>query len=722
MTTRQGLVALLALALSAWAPPAALAQQKAIQAIPEPHDLQARRVTTPPRLDGVLDDEAWTGGPFVLEPWSSYNPLRGQTELLQTQVWMAFDDKAIYFAFKCLDPEPDKIRTTISRRDNVWNDDWVGVSLDSSRAGQMAYHMFINPSGIQMDALQTRNEDTAVDWTWQSAGRVDSGGYTVEVRLPLQSIRFKGGDDVRMGALFFRKSSRHGLSWSWPGMPEGEWVFENHAQVSFGELHQPLLLEVIPTSTVSRYEARTVGLGDWQSPRSKAEFGASVKYGITSTVTLDATVNPDFSQVESDAFEVEVNQRYPIFFSEKRPFFMEGLGLFNLAGTGGDATMRTAVHTRRIVDPLAGAKLTGTSGKFTYGTLVAPDGAVPGDDQYKFYGVGRAVRNFGDAQYIGALVTDTEYHADHNRVVAADISLRHGKSFRWNGTFIGTQSSSVTGVESDGLGGQASYSYDTRRYNVAGQFEHYDPGFRMDTAFVQRVGVTRAWQYQALNFYPTGKRYGWIRRVNPFIWMVGAKDKAQGGDEFFFLPALRFNFTRQGYLRVDRGMGHETFAHQRFTTGRWMVDGGAQWTKWLNLGGNVNRGPAVFYDPLNPFQGRQRNLNVRIGLQPSTRLNNQINYTFAHFERESTGVTVYDVHVINLRNTYQFNKAFLLRAITQYDSSRRRVLGDFLASYELSPGTVVHGGYGSLWERLEYNPYQTTARAFFFKASYLAHV
>ncbi|HET9272561.1 MAG TPA: DUF5916 domain-containing protein, partial [Vicinamibacterales bacterium] len=400
MTTRQGLVALLALALSAWAPEAAVAQQKAIQAIPEPHDLQARRVMTPPKLDGVLDDEAWSGGPFVLDPWSSYNPLRGQTELLQTQVWMAFDDKAIYFAFKCLDPEPDKIRTTISRRDNVWNDDWVGVSLDSSRAGQMAYHMFINPSGIQMDALQTRNEDTAVDWTWQSAGRVDSGGYTVEVRLPLQSIRFKGGDDVRMGALFFRKSSRHGLSWSWPGMPEGEWVFENHAQVSFGQLHQPLLLEVIPTSTVSRNEARPVGQGDWQSPRSKADFGASVKYGITSTMTLDATINPDFSQVESDAFEVEVNNRFPIFFSEKRPFFMEGFGLFNLAGTGGDSTMRTAVHTRRIVDPLAGAKLTGTSGKYTFGTLVAPDGAVPGDDQYKFYGVGRAVRNFGDAQYI----------------------------------------------------------------------------------------------------------------------------------------------------------------------------------------------------------------------------------------------------------------------------------------------------------------------------------
>jgi hypothetical protein len=699
----------------------AVAQQVAAQQQPgEPHDLQARRVTTPPRLDGILDDDAWASGPEALDPWMSYNPLRGQKELLSTQVWVAYDDKAIYFAFKCLDPEPDKIRTTISRRDNVWNDDWVGVSLDSSRAGQMAYHMFINPSGIQMDALQTRNEDTAVDWTWQSGGRVDAQGYTVEVRLPLQSIRFKGGDDVRMGALFFRKSSRHGLSWSWPAMPEGEWVFENHAQVAFGELHQPLLLEVIPSSTVSRNESRPVGQADWVSPRSKADFGASVKYGITSTMTLDATINPDFSQVESDAFEVEVNNRFPIFFSEKRPFFMEGFGLFNLAGTGGDSSMRTAVHTRRIIDPLAGAKLTGTSGKYTFGALLAPDASV-GDDQYKVYSVGRAVRNFGDAQYIGALVTDTEFRSDHNRVVAADVSLRHGKSFRWNGSFISTQSRNEAGDRTDGLGGQASYSYDTRRYTVSGQLEHFDPGFRMDTAFVQRVGVTRAWQYQALSFYPAGKRYGWIRRVNPFIWMVGAKDKAQGGDEFFFLPALRFNFTRQGFLRVDKGMGHEYFGHQRFRTGRWMVDGGAQWTKWLNVGGNFNRGPAVFYDPLSPFQGRSRNVSVRVGLQPSTRLNNQINYTFVHFERETTGATVYDVHVLNLRNTYQFNKQFLIRAITQYDSSRRRVLGDFLASYELAPGSVVHGGYGSLWERQEYSPYQATARAFFFKASYLAH-
>ena len=134
---------------------------------------------------------------------------------------------------------------------------------------------------------------------------------------------------------FSGRNSRLGISWSWPEMKPGEWVFESHAPVAFGELKQPLLLEVIPSATVAQPGAGGPGRGRMRCRR--ATLGASVKYGITSTMTLDATVNPDFSQVESDAFEVEVNQRYPVFFSEKRPFFMEGLGLFNLAGTGCDS-------------------------------------------------------------------------------------------------------------------------------------------------------------------------------------------------------------------------------------------------------------------------------------------------------------------------------------------------------------------------------------------------
>ena len=124
----------------------------------QPHqDLRARLATVPPKIDGVLDDELWSGEPLPLDKWMSYNPLRGEPEQQRTSVWIGYDSQAIYFAFRCYDDEPGKIRSTISRRDNVWNDDWVGVSLDSTHAGQLAYHMFVNPSGIQMDALQSTN-------------------------------------------------------------------------------------------------------------------------------------------------------------------------------------------------------------------------------------------------------------------------------------------------------------------------------------------------------------------------------------------------------------------------------------------------------------------------------------------------------------------------------------------------------------------------------------
>ena len=152
-----------------------------------PQELHARRISSPPKIDGVLDDEAWSSEPLPLGTWKSYNPMRGEAAAEQTQVWIAYDSEAIYFAFRCLDSQPEKIRTTISRRDNAFSDDWVGLSLDSSRAGQLAYHLFVNPNGIQMDALQsgTTGEDFAPDWVWQSGGHVNADGWSAEIRVPL---------------------------------------------------------------------------------------------------------------------------------------------------------------------------------------------------------------------------------------------------------------------------------------------------------------------------------------------------------------------------------------------------------------------------------------------------------------------------------------------------------------------------------------------------------
>ena len=680
--------------------------------------LRAHRAEVAPKLDGVLDDQLWSLSPLPADEWVSYNPLRGEPAQQRTQVWVGYDDEALYFAFRAFDPEPQRIRTTITRRDNVWNDDWVAVSLDSSRAGQVAYHMFVNPSGIQMDALQTASgEDPAPDWTWQSAGRVDEEGYVVEMRVPLQSIRFRSGDDVLMGVTFFRRNSRLGISWAWPEIPPGKWVFETHVPVSFGTLDQPLLLEVIPSATLSTNQSRPTGSA-WSDAISKGNLGASVKYGITSTITLDATVNPDFSQVESDAFQVEVNQRFPTFFSEKRPFFMEGMGLFNIAGTGGDSTMRTAVHTRRIVEPSVGAKLTGTAGQQTFALLSSTDRSVPGDPE-KYFTIGRGLHNFGQGQYVGALVTDIEYLGSHNRVAAADFSMRAGNNFRYSGALMFSDSEDLEGARKDGVGAQFGYGYNTRRFTVAGHVEHFDRGFQMDTAFMNRVGLTRTWQYGEVQFYPSGNRYAWIKRIAPFIWGVQAKDRIENGTEPFILPGIRFNFTRQGFLRLDLGRGRETFGGRRFAVSRNHIDGNAQILRWLNIGGSIDQGNGIYYDELDPFGGTNRSRSIRVGLQPNANLSGNVNYQYVDFTR-ATGGRVFDVHILNLRTTYQFTPRFLVRGISQYDSSRRRVLADLLASYELVPGTVMHAGYGELLESVSARPYQATARAFFFKASYLA--
>jgi len=687
------------------------------QAVATP-ELHAVRATTPPKVDGVLDDAAWAHEPMPLDPWVSYNPLRGEPARQRTNVWITYDDQAIYFAFRCFDEQPDKIRTTITRRDNMGNDDWVAISLDSTRAGQTAYHLFVNPSGIQMDALNTgRNEDMAPDFVWQSAGHVDDQGYVVEMRIPLQTIRFRGGDDVKMGVLFMRHNSRMGVSWSWPAMLPGQWVFESHAPLVFGELHQPRVLEVIPSTTVSRDQTRDA-TNSWSSATSTADIGGSVKYGITSTVTLEATGNPDFSQVESDAFQVEVNQRFPVFYDEKRPFFMEGLGVFNLAGQGGDASMQKSVHTRRIVDPDAGLKLTGTAGRQTFAVLSAADASAAGSD--RLFTIGRALRNYGNGQYIGALVTDTEHGAEYNRVAAADATFRHGQNFTWNAALLHSDSQGADGLTNSGTGGQAKATYNTRRLLIMNFVEHFDRGFQMDTAFLNRVGVTRTWNYGELEFYPTGE-FGWVKRIAPFAWTTLSDDRTQGGTEFQVMPGIRFNFVRQGSLRLDFDRGHETFAHRRFKTGRLHADGRAQITRWLNVSGTLERSPAIYYDPLDPFGGTQVNRTLGLEWQPNARLAHTLSYDFVKFDR-TTGERVYRLHIINLRNTYQFNSRFFLRGIAQFDSSKRRILSDLLASYELVPGTVAHLGYGSVFESVDRQPYIPTTRALFFKVSYLARL
>jgi hypothetical protein len=691
----------------------------------------------PPKIDGELSDEVWQDDPLALGDWLSYNPLYGSAQPHRTLVRIAHDARNLYFAFHCIDSEPDKIRTTISRRDSIFNDDWIGLSLDSAGTGQTAYHLMVNPSGVQMDALNTSasGERFEADLLWDSAGKLTSDGYVVEIRLPLQSIRFSSGAEVKMGILFWRRISRTGVSSAWPDLPPGQWVFNRHASIVFQNLKQPRLFELLPSSTYSFNQTR-ITPDDWKGATGKAEFGASVKYGITSNITLDATINPDFSQVESDAFQVQVNQRFPIFFSEKRPFFMEGMGLFNLAGSGGDGNMISGMHTRKIVNPSWGSKVTGTTGKLTFGLLNASDespedignrgAAIAGRD--KLFTVGRATYGLGQSNYVGGTVVDTEHAGRHNRVAGGDVSLRFNGQ-QLSATFL----ASHTGVDSEGsktaTASQVSYSYNRRKFVLSTQVEHYGTDFQMDTAFYNRTGFTSGWGYGELNFYPKDSNKAWLKRTTLFTWDKYGRDQVQDGNDRFFLVGVRMNFTRQGFLRIDTGRGREPWRGQTFRTGNVArFQGNVQIFRWLNLNGRYNWGWQIYYDPANPFQGNSTGASAGFTLQPSSHFNQNVSYNTTKLDRADNGDRVYTVHIVNSRSTYQFNRRLLVRVIEQFDSSRRRLLTDLLLSYEFAPGTVFHAGYGSLYEKRGFEDgvfvtnggeYLTTSRGVFLKASYL---
>jgi Domain of unknown function (DUF5916)/Carbohydrate family 9 binding domain-like len=718
----------------------ALATNPAVSAAQEAAStagLRATYLSQPPVIDGRLDDDAWSAAPLKTGEWKSYNPLHGDTVPQQTTVWVGYDKDALYFAFRCDDPEPNRIKTSVTRRDNIWSDDWVGLSLDALGTGQTSYHLLVNPSGIQLDMINTLagNEDTSPDWVWTSAGNIDDKGYTVEIRLPLQTIRFGGGADVQMGILFWRRISRTGVSVSWPSLEPGSWVFQKHSKLGFSNLEPRPTRELIPSAVFTRNQER-VAPGEWGEADADGDFGISAKWGLSSTITLDATVNPDFSQVESDAFQVEVNQRFPIFFSEKRPFFMEGAGLFNLAGNGqGDASMLYAVHTRRIVDPIFGAKLTGSSGRVTFGTLTAVDQS-PGrtidpldrlQGEEKLFQVARAQVRLNTGSYAGAMATFTELAGRTNAVAGADLSL-HFKGSNNLTAFVLGSGTDDGDDEGQGIGLQANYGFSSRRFSVSSQVEHYGREFVMDTAFMNRVGFTSGFGYTEYNFYPNKDGYPWVRRISPFIFVQGGRDRIQNGDDHVIVGGVRMNLTRQGFFRADRVITQEAWRGAEYDGGSWRVNAQMQVFPWLRPSVFVAYGRSLYYDAIDPFLGNSLAARASALFQIGGRFSQDVEFSHNAFDRLTTGERVYTVNLLNTRTTYQFSKELAVRWIARFDSQRRRVLTDLLGSYDLRPGTVFYVGYGSLYQKRAFRDaqwfegegeYLTTNQGLFLKASYL---
>ena len=707
-------------------------------------EFYVKKSTEAPVINGVLDDKAWEESFIETGEWTVHYPSFGGKLEQKTLVYATYDDTALYFAFRCLDTDPSQIKTSVSQRDEIANDDWICVMIDSLGMRQIAYEHFSNANGIQYDVLGTPSGwDKSIDWVWELAANLTSDGYHVEMRIPLNSIRYEGGKEARMGLSFRRRVNSSGKYANWPDLPPNRNIFTEMATFVYRDLPSPRTMEILPSVTFFQNQDREAP-ARWSSPERQSDFGIGVKYGLTSSITLDATFNPDFSQVESDAFQVEVNQRYPIFYTENRPFFMEGIGLFEMPMSGADLSMTKHIHTRRIVDPRWGVKITGTVGKLSFGTISATDEAAGriiagGADSLfsgknKLFNIGRVMYDLGGDSYVGGIVTDTEFADMGNRVFGVDGVYRIGDHLI-SGFAVQTSKHNPSGEFSkEGFGGAINYGFRSVIGNIMPSIwivlEHYDEGFQWDTAIYKRTGITIG--HVAAGFLAdiNDEKCPWLERIWFATYYRQGEDRLEQGTDKYFRQRFQIYFPRSWIFTVNYIRSQEPWSGCEFDTDMLQLSVNGRFGKWLTFNSSAAWSDAIYYDAPVPFAGKLKDQVISVLIQPTQRFRYSMAYRHVDFDRTSNGGNVYTVHILNLKGIYQFNEQLATRAIVQYNSYRKRVMTDFLASYELIPGTVVYAGYGSLIERRQWDEdrhrwqpglgdYLTTRRSLFFKASYL---
>ena len=411
----------------------------------------------PPVIDGKLDDDVWKSA-AMFKDFYQWRPSDSSPASARTEVMAGYDSRFIYFAFHAYD-DVSKIRANVAKRDNIFDDDVVGLLLDTFNDKRRSYELFFNPLGIQQDGFLTEgaNDDFSVDIVMESKGMVTTDGFTVEVAIPFKSLRYEAGKGKLWGVHILRfVKHADGETDSWmPITKDQSGLLSQAGHITGLEgISTERTLELIPSLTLSetgkRKRPMTVAQiaqgGRFVNEPIKFDVGLTGKYSVTPQVTLDFAVNPDFAQVESDQLVVTANQRFPIFFEEKRPFFLEGIDIFR--------TQIAAVHTRTIADPDYAAKLTGKIGRNTFGVLLASDNN-PGNfsederptadqrlvDKNSSVGILRLKRDLGKADsFIGFLGTFRRFVDENNVVGGFDGKFRVDKLTTFSWQVLGTRS------------------------------------------------------------------------------------------------------------------------------------------------------------------------------------------------------------------------------------------------------------------------------------------
>ncbi len=743
-------ITILGLALALAAAPALLAQD----APPPPATASLRlpKAAAPPRLDDYVGGVPADAGLRVTE-FLQNTPDDGAPVTLPTTAYLSYDDKQLYVVFVCKD-DPAQIRAHLGKREDIFGDEGVEIFLDTFHDRQRAYVFAINPFGVQLDGIYTEGQGYQFDFDtlWTSEGRLTDDGYVAMLAIPWKSMRFPKAPEQEWGFALARIIPRKNEFAYYPLNTQRISGFVNQ----FGALAIPEAIspsrnfQFIPYAAYGR--ARVLeddpARGASYQTDDEARAGLDAKFVLRDAVTVDVTVNPDFSQVESDEPQVIVNKRFEVFFPEKRPFFIENAGFFS--------TPINLFFSRRIREPDYGVRVTGKEGRWVFGGLAIDDvspleedfGLV--DDERAKIGVARVQREFGERSYVGFLATQRDVGPFADTVASFDSRLQIDDNWAFSAQAAGSR---FTLDGEDDLDGEAFYAEIARsglHLTYTGSFSDISEDFRTDLGFVPRVDIRQTSQSLTYLFRPT--EHPTIVSHGPTLSFLGTWDHDSTKQDWDVTGSYTVNLTRATTVTLSATEAYERFLSEEFRKDQYAVSLSSEPFSWLTGSIFYARGDAINFIPaegLDPFLGDGDTLQVTLTLKPIDRF--RIDNTYIYNDLSTRGRvspsldgerTIYVNNLLRSKFAYQFTRELSARVILDYFGlspresliqlgEQKRWAGDVLLTYLLNPGTAIYLGYTDNYENVRVLPTTppsigfthsadtSTGRQFFVKVSYL---
>jgi len=717
--------------------------------------LTLTRVMGSIRIDGRLDEDAWNAVTPV-HNFSEFVPNNMTQPPVGLKGMMTYDEDHLYVGIIVTD-DPGTIRANVSDRDEIWQDDYAGVVLDPNRDGQGMYFIASNPLGIQADTfISPNNEDDGFNILFRSSGQITENGYQVEMAIPFKSLRFPNVDSQTWGATFWVTRPRESRSqYSWAAVSQDDPCMS----CQLGEIngihgiHAGRNLEILPSLTgggVGALRDDELPSSGFMNERMTVEPSLNLKYGITSEFIADVTVNPDFSQIESDEAQIDVNSTFALFFDERRPFFQEGSGLFN--------TKIQTVYTRSINDPIGAAKLTGRFGSVDVAYIGARDNnsplLLPFEEESRLLEGGRSIsnilrvrHNFNNDSFVGALLTDRRLdEGGSGSTVSVDAAARFFQKYTLSGQFVYSNhvesmdeamsedigdvtfgekgyTGALDGESFSGYAGRVEFDRDSRHWSFETGYEAVSPTFRADNGFVRQNNNQSAYLWQGVTIYPE-KVFSFIERIRPNMligsnWNFNSLQK-----RFFFRPSVFFQFKRQTNVGINWWYREENFAGTQFD-GMTSINGfiSSNFSKRVNLGADVNIGESIARSLDEPEIGNSLDLNVWGVIRPTQRMSVRPQFSYSRLSDKETGEDFFSGYIARARVKYQFNRYFFLRTVVQYSDFTKSLEIDPLLTYKVNVFTALR--VGSTHDLDQYTRadgiekyFRQSSRQIFFKLQY----